>query len=66
MLIPGLSAATARAADSGPQDRLSLAGYILNTEGRGVKEADQVLVNGPARQTGRQKPSWSRQRAVSW
>ena len=47
MLIPGLSAATARAADSGPQDRLSLAGSILNTEGGGVKEADvEVLVNG--------------------
>ena len=47
MLIPGLCAATARAADPGPQDRLSLAGSILNTEGGGVKEADvEVLVNG--------------------
>ena len=47
ILIPGLSATSARAADPGPQDRLSLAGSILNTEGRGVKEADvEVLVNG--------------------
>ena len=46
ILIPGLSATTARAADPGPQDRLSLAGSILNTEDRGVKEADvEVLVN---------------------
>jgi Na+/H+ antiporter NhaD/arsenite permease-like protein len=47
ILTPGLSATTARAADPAPQDRLSLAGSILNTEGRGVKEADvEVLVNG--------------------
>ena len=47
LLIPGLSPTSARAADPGPQDRLSLAGSILNTEGRGVKEADvEVLVNG--------------------
>jgi Na+/H+ antiporter NhaD/arsenite permease-like protein len=47
ILFPSLSATTARAADPGPQDRLSLAGSILNTEGRGVKEADvEVLVNG--------------------
>ncbi|MDO9530679.1 MAG: ArsB/NhaD family transporter [Deltaproteobacteria bacterium] len=47
ILIPGLSPTCARAADPGPQDRLSLAGSILNTEGRGVKEADvEVLVNG--------------------
>jgi hypothetical protein len=47
ILTPGLSATTARAADPAPQDRLSLAGSILNTEGRGVKEVDvEVLVNG--------------------
>jgi len=42
-----LIAATARAAVPGPQDRLSLAGSILNPEGNGVKEAEvEVLVNG--------------------
>ena len=47
ILIPGLSAVIVQAAESGPQDRLSLAGSILNTEGGGVKEADvEVLVNG--------------------
>ncbi|PIU52926.1 MAG: hypothetical protein COS90_08950, partial [Deltaproteobacteria bacterium CG07_land_8_20_14_0_80_60_11] len=47
ILTPGLSAATARAAGPGPQDRLSLAGSILNPEGRGVREAGvEVLVNG--------------------
>ena len=47
ILTPGLSPTTARAADPAPQDRLSLAGSILNTEGRGVKEVDvEVLVNG--------------------
>jgi Na+/H+ antiporter NhaD/arsenite permease-like protein len=58
MLIPGLSAASARAADSGPQDRLSLAGSILNTEGGGVKEADvEVLVNGRHVKPEGKKPS---------
>ena len=47
LLTPGLSPTAARAADPAAQDRLSLAGSILNTEGRGVKEAEvEVLVNG--------------------
>jgi len=47
ILSPGPGAAAPPAADSAPQDRLSLAGSILNTEGNGVKEADlEVLVNG--------------------
>ncbi|MGO8763279.1 MAG: SLC13 family permease [Desulfobaccales bacterium] len=47
LLTPGLSPTAARAADPAAQDRLSLAGSILNAEGRGVKEAEvEVLVNG--------------------
>jgi Na+/H+ antiporter NhaD/arsenite permease-like protein len=47
LLTLGLSAAAARAADPAPQDHFSLAGSILNPEGRGVKEVDvEVLVNG--------------------
>ena len=42
-----LTVSLARAAAGAPQDRLSLAGAIINTEGNGVKEADvEVLVNG--------------------
>ncbi|HZE21589.1 MAG TPA: SLC13 family permease, partial [Desulfobaccales bacterium] len=42
-----LSAVPVRAAAAPPQDRLSLAGSIVNTEGNGVKEADvEVLING--------------------
>jgi len=47
ILTVGPSVSTVRAADPAPQDRLSLAGSIINTEGNGVKEADlEVLVNG--------------------
>jgi Na+/H+ antiporter NhaD/arsenite permease-like protein len=47
ILTVGPSVSTVRAADPAPQDRLSLAGSIINTEGDGVKEADlEVLVNG--------------------
>jgi Na+/H+ antiporter NhaD/arsenite permease-like protein len=43
----GLGAAPVRAAAAAPQDRLSLAGSIINTEGNGVQEAEvEVLVNG--------------------
>jgi Na+/H+ antiporter NhaD/arsenite permease-like protein len=43
----GLGAAPVRAAAGEPQDRLSLAGSVTNTEGNGVKEAEvAVLVNG--------------------
>jgi Na+/H+ antiporter NhaD/arsenite permease-like protein len=36
-----------RAAGGAPQDRLSLAGAVINPEGKGVKEAEvEVLVNG--------------------
>jgi Na+/H+ antiporter NhaD/arsenite permease-like protein len=50
-----LMAATARAAAPAPQDRLSLAGSILNPEGNGVKEAEvEVLVHGrPAHPEGK-------------
>jgi Na+/H+ antiporter NhaD/arsenite permease-like protein len=47
IIIMGLGTAPLKAADPAPQDRLSLAGEISNTEGGGVKEADlEVLVNG--------------------
>jgi Na+/H+ antiporter NhaD/arsenite permease-like protein len=47
IFTPGLSPASARAADPGPQDRLSLAGSVINPEGLGVKDVElEVLVNG--------------------
>jgi Na+/H+ antiporter NhaD/arsenite permease-like protein len=47
ILTVGPSVSTVRAADPALQDRLRLAGSIINTEGNGVKEADlEVLVNG--------------------
>jgi Na+/H+ antiporter NhaD/arsenite permease-like protein len=57
ILIVGPSLSTVRAADPTPQDRLSLAGAIINTEGNGVKEADlEVLVNGrPVHPEGKKK-----------
>ena len=47
VLTLGLTISPVRAAAGAPQDRLSLAGGVLNPEGNGVKEADvEVLVNG--------------------
>jgi Na+/H+ antiporter NhaD/arsenite permease-like protein len=47
IFLLSLTISPARAAASAPQDRLSLAGAVLNPEGQGVKEAEvEVLVNG--------------------
>jgi Na+/H+ antiporter NhaD/arsenite permease-like protein len=55
-LTAGLGAAPVQAA-AAPQDRLSLAGSIINMEGNGVKEADvEVLINGrPVHPEGKKK-----------